>query len=121
MRVWLLRICRFIFFFSSRRRHTRFKCDWSSDVCSSDLIELYCGVGLFTLPLARQFKHVTGVESDAAAAEFARENLTNAGLQNAQVANRDVAEWLAMNVERGDSLSLSEKQGTIREFEKPVD
>src|SRR5882762_6684075 len=25
------------FFFSRRRRHTRFKCDWSSDVCSSDL------------------------------------------------------------------------------------
>src|SRR2546427_9525706 len=29
------------FFFSSRRRHTRFDCDWSSDVCSSDLV----GVG----------------------------------------------------------------------------
>src|SRR5256886_8993076 len=28
---------RFDFFFSSRRRHTRFDCDWSSDVCSSDL------------------------------------------------------------------------------------
>src|SRR5260370_37008019 len=27
----------FFFFFSSRRRHTRFKCDWNSDVCSSDL------------------------------------------------------------------------------------
>src|SRR2546427_2075416 len=27
------------FFFSSRRRHTRFDCDWSSDVCSSDLEE----------------------------------------------------------------------------------
>src|SRR2546430_5968003 len=26
------------FFFSSRRRHTIFDCDWSSDVCSSDLI-----------------------------------------------------------------------------------
>src|SRR5688572_31072992 len=26
-----------MFFFSSRRRHTRFDCDWSSDVCSSDL------------------------------------------------------------------------------------
>src|SRR5205085_7685000 len=25
------------FFFSSRRRHTIFDCDWSSDVCSSDL------------------------------------------------------------------------------------
>src|SRR5438270_8331060 len=28
----------FFFFFSSRRRHTRFDCDWSSDVCSSDLM-----------------------------------------------------------------------------------
>src|SRR5256886_13582896 len=28
-----------LFFFSSRRRHTRFDCDWSSDVCSSDLLE----------------------------------------------------------------------------------
>src|SRR5438132_8024004 len=26
------------FFFSSRRRHTRSLCDWSSDVCSSDLV-----------------------------------------------------------------------------------
>src|SRR5688572_18990471 len=29
----------FFFFFSSRRRHTRFDCDWSSDVCSSDLVK----------------------------------------------------------------------------------
>src|SRR5438477_9371191 len=28
------------FFFSSRRRHTRLTCDWSSDVCSSDLTVL---------------------------------------------------------------------------------
>src|SRR6185369_13926369 len=38
------------FFFSSRRRHTRFKCDWSSDVCSSDLrerVEVLDGVGIF--------------------------------------------------------------------------
>src|SRR5256886_8144663 len=37
----------FFFFFSSRRRHTRFDCDWSSDVCSSDLSE--------GLPLASKF------------------------------------------------------------------
>src|SRR2546427_13304871 len=30
--------CSIVFFFSSRRRHTRFDCDWSSDVCSSDLL-----------------------------------------------------------------------------------
>src|SRR5256885_6238628 len=29
--------CPFVFFFSSRRRHTRLQGDWSSDVCSSDL------------------------------------------------------------------------------------
>src|SRR5260221_1494362 len=32
--------CVFFFFFSSRRRHTRSLCDWSSDVCSSDLVHL---------------------------------------------------------------------------------
>src|SRR5256886_9283634 len=31
----------FFFFFSSRRRHTRFDCDWSSDVCSSDLLSTF--------------------------------------------------------------------------------
>src|SRR5438477_6700570 len=32
-------LVRHVFFFSSRRRHTRLTCDWSSDVCSSDLSE----------------------------------------------------------------------------------
>src|SRR2546430_159771 len=32
-----IRVVDNFFFFSSRRRHTRFDCDWSSDVCSSDL------------------------------------------------------------------------------------
>src|SRR2546430_12467729 len=32
---FMVAACRF--FVSSRRRHTRFDCDWSSDVCSSDL------------------------------------------------------------------------------------
>src|SRR5205807_3108202 len=33
------------FFFSSRRRHTRLQGDWSSDVCSSDLIEIRAARG----------------------------------------------------------------------------
>ena len=32
-------LCFFFFFFSSRRRHTRYIGDWSSDVCSSDLLQ----------------------------------------------------------------------------------
>src|SRR5699024_11674099 len=38
------------FFFSSRRRHTRSKRDWSSDVCSSDLIVQGVGSGIM-IPL----------------------------------------------------------------------
>src|SRR5260370_15398547 len=38
------------FFFSSRRRHTRFKCDWSSDVCSSDLVQNVATAATITLP-----------------------------------------------------------------------
>src|SRR2546430_11269382 len=39
------------FFFSSRRRHTRFDCDWSSDVCSSDLAIWALRRGVWELPL----------------------------------------------------------------------
>src|SRR3989338_910960 len=33
-----MRLSKALFIISSRRRHTRWNCDWSSDVCSSDLI-----------------------------------------------------------------------------------
>src|SRR3712207_7500873 len=43
----------FFFFFSSRRRHTRYWRDWSSDVCSSDLLEPLAGeLGLLIGPVA---------------------------------------------------------------------
>src|SRR5699024_7665799 len=38
--IYIFTILFFFFFFSSRRRHTRSKRDWSSDVCSSDLIKV---------------------------------------------------------------------------------
>src|SRR6266516_5786187 len=43
----------FLFFFSSRRRHTRSYGDWSSDVCSSDLTSLAGGRGLWRLMRGR--------------------------------------------------------------------
>jgi len=60
-------------------------------------LELYCGVGLFTLPLARRFKQVVGVEGDKAATKWASDNLVHAGLSNAMIVNEDVGHWLAWN------------------------
>src|SRR5207249_9035983 len=49
----------FYFFFSSRRRHTRSKRDWSSDVCSSDLQQAtqleFVHSSQFTTPVAEEY------------------------------------------------------------------
>jgi tRNA/tmRNA/rRNA uracil-C5-methylase (TrmA/RlmC/RlmD family) len=71
-------------------------------------LDLYCGAGLFTLPLARRFSRVIGVESDHAAAKFAHETLASAGLTNAEVATRDVGVWLD-DVKRHDLSRLTQE------------
>jgi 23S rRNA (uracil1939-C5)-methyltransferase len=58
-------------------------------------VDLYCGVGLFTLPLARRFARATGVEANPAAARYARRNLSDAALSNARVETAQVGDWLA--------------------------
>ena len=63
------------------------------DVSGETAIDLYCGVGLFTLPLARRFKQVIGVEGNPNATRFARRNLERARLENARVITAGVAEW----------------------------
>src|SRR2546430_3284156 len=52
----LLKLKRLVsFFFSSRRRHTRFDCDWSSDECSSDLAYTPSGGNSFRASGASRF------------------------------------------------------------------
>src|SRR5688572_5402844 len=52
----------FFFFFSSRRRHTRFDCDWSSDVCSSDLASwVLCYDSLVPTPVRKAIFPVAGL------------------------------------------------------------
>src|SRR5437762_4128062 len=48
-----------LFFFSSRRRHTRYIGDWSSDVCSSDLIDRGPGCRMFENLGNMRFRDVT--------------------------------------------------------------
>ena len=64
------------------------------DVSGERALDLYCGVGLFTLPLARRFREVTGVEASAEAVAYARRNLADAGLTNAVFKRARVGDWL---------------------------
>ncbi len=57
-------------------------------------IDLYCGVGLFTVPLARRFSQVIGVEGQPRAAEFAARNVAAAGLTHARIRTDSVERWL---------------------------
>lgn len=57
-------------------------------------IDLYCGAGLFTVPLARSCERVIGVESNPTAARFAQLNLQSAQLANARIITARVGEWL---------------------------
>ena len=64
------------------------------DARGKTAVDLYCGVGLFTLPLARRFERVTGVEAHPVATEFARRNVEFAQLTNAKVVTARVGDWL---------------------------
>jgi len=62
-------------------------------------LDLYCGVGLFTLPLARKFGKVVGVETGEKAVEFANKNLEQARIENAEIIAENVGEWFAENAD----------------------
>src|SRR5215510_3546927 len=64
-----------------------------ADVEGARALDLYSGVGLFTLPLARRFKSVVAVEANPAAARFARRNLQQAALANVRVITATVTDW----------------------------
>jgi 23S rRNA (uracil1939-C5)-methyltransferase len=57
-------------------------------------LDLYCGVGLFSLSLARRFKYVTGVESNERAIGFAKRNAEMAALPNLRFFSEGVARFL---------------------------
>jgi 23S rRNA (uracil1939-C5)-methyltransferase len=58
-------------------------------------LDLYCGVGLFTLPLARKFTRVTGVEEHSGAVDFAENNVRSAGLSNIDLVRSSVRGFLS--------------------------
>ncbi len=74
---------------------------------SGDLaIDLYCGIGLFTLPLARSFGSVIGVESSMPSFRFAEKNAQTAGLENAVFVNSRVKRFLQAEPEKLSDADL---------------
>lgn len=69
-------------------------------------LDLYCGVGLFTLPLAQRFTHVTGVEANSAALGFARTNLSDAHFSNVVLECSKVSDWLRANRSKSAPVDL---------------
>jgi 23S rRNA (uracil1939-C5)-methyltransferase len=57
-------------------------------------IDLYAGVGFFTIQLARRFNRVIGVEADRDTARFARDNIRVNGVTNVDFHNSSVESWL---------------------------
>ncbi len=64
------------------------------DAHGTTAVDLYCGVGLFTLPLARRFTRVAAIEANPRACAYARRNLTDAQLANARIHTSLVGPWL---------------------------
>lgn len=69
-------------------------------------IDLYCGVGLFTIPLSRRFKRVIGVESFKPAVKFATDNLAESDLTRTKILESPVEHWVAQNQSRHGRVSL---------------
>jgi 23S rRNA (uracil1939-C5)-methyltransferase len=77
------------------------------DAKGGTALDLYSGVGLFALPLARSFENVTAVEENELAVEFARKNARAAGLENIEFIADPVKRFLRMgNRDRADLILL---------------
>lgn len=68
-------------------------------------IDLYAGVGLFTIQLARRFKRVIGVESDREAITFALKNLSANNIANVGFHATTAETWLAGSINGGSHNS----------------
>ena len=77
-----------------------------SGAAGETAIDLYCGVGLFTLPLARAFQKVVGVEGYDKAIDYAEKNTENARLANVKFHRENVGDWLKENAENTKNLDF---------------
>ena len=78
----------------------------TTNAMGANALDLYCGVGLFTLPLARKFQTVIGVEGYDKAIDYAEKNVENARLANVKFYRENVGDWLKENSENTKNLDF---------------
>ena len=82
-------------------------CASKSSQNSGSALDLFSGVGLFSLPLARLFRAVTAVEYSRESHRLCVMNAAEAGMENLQAVRADAAEWLnQQNASRFDCVVL---------------
>src|ERR1022692_2944686 len=113
----------YFFFFSSRRRHTRLQGDWSSDVCSSDLLHSVPN-NAFTL---NNIGYVAELEGDRETAQFFYDHARQAGGANLTVgvATRRSDEGKKLFAVAADNdtkveAKVTEDRNTLRRQPEPV-
>lgn len=80
-------------------------------------LDLYCGVGLFSLPMARKFGNVIGIEENAAAIKYAKRNATDNGHTNLKFRAESVRRYLSADPPKNVDFVLLDppRAGTEKE------
>src|SRR5690606_41130159 len=103
-----------LFFFSSRRRHTRFSRNWSSDVCSSDLPEVMADYGG---PIGRadsdeKFERYVAAQPDHGISRWAVETIDGAFLGYAEIGRASCREKVELEVAGVPLGQAARRRGT---------
>ena len=92
------------FFQSSRHLLPEFVTAVTETAPGDLALDLYAGVGLFTLPLARRFRQVIGVEAHPAAARDLEANARSHGLKHVRAAGQSAVDFLRRFAQTGPDL-----------------
>jgi len=76
-------------------------------------VDLYSGVGLFSLPLARRYSRVTAVESDPISSRYARLNVRRGHATNVEVVSQVVESWVRKMPEGLDRVIVDPPRGGL--------
>lgn len=76
-------------------------------------VDLYSGVGLFSLPLSARYKRVIAVEGDQVGARFGRMNVKRNRVANVEALNKAVESWVREMPERVDRVVVDPPRGGL--------